>query len=213
MRRALKGEIILPGIENLTIVLFKIISVFVVIDIFEFTKALASTVQGDITPKNTGGLTLNPLKHFEPIGFMLFLFMNFGWGEPVKTSMTSYKSKRRGTLITYLSPIIVSLLFALTIKYIMAFTIALGGDASWGYYLTLFLAALRNDFVLIAVMNLVPVHPMCGSRLIRCFLSPNAQMNFAQNEKMYQMIVVFLLLIGIVSPIIGTAAKLLLKIF
>lgn len=198
--------------EDIVLFLMQITAILIVLDVFEFTKALASTVQGDAMPKSTGGLTLNPFKHFEPVGFMLLLFAGLGWGKPVQTSQVSYKDKRRGNLVTYGTPIVVCLALSLSIKVLMGGLIIFFNGAEWAEWANLFLATLREYFIQIAVINLIPVYPFSGNRLIRCFLSPNAQVRYSQNEKMYQMILIFLLLLGLVSPVISVVTGAVSKI-
>lgn len=193
-------------------IIILIIAIFIVTDIFEFTKALASTLMGDKLPKSQGRLTLNPLKHFEPIGFMLFVFTGMGWGKSVETSMVGYKSKRAGTLVTYITPIVVSLIFAGLIKVALVFLAVFFADVVWADYLMTFLGTLRHYFVIIAVFNLIPVYPLCGNRILRCFLSPNAQIRMSQNEKLYQTVFIFLWLLGLVSPVVNFVANALLNI-
>ncbi len=199
--------------QDIVLIFMELAAILIVLDIFEFTKALASTLQGDITPRNTGGLTLNPFKHFEPIGFMLLFFAGLGWGKPVQTSQVSYKDKRRGNLITYASPIVVCLLLSLCFKLTMGFIIMFFNGMQWADWLNLFLATMRKYCLNVAVINLIPVYPLSGSRIIRCFLSPNAQISFSRNEKMYQMILIFLLLVGLVSPVISVVVSALSNIF
>ncbi len=193
-------------------IIILIIAIFIVTDIFEFTKALASTLMGDKLPKSQGRLTLNPIKHFEPIGFLLFVFTGMGWGKPVETSMVGYKSKRAGTLVTYITPIVVSLIFAGLIKIALVFLAVFFADVVWADYLMTFLGTLRHYFVIIAVFNLIPVYPLCGNRILRCFLSPNAQIRMSQNEKLYQTVFIFLWLLGLVSPVVNFVANALLNI-
>lgn len=193
-------------------IIILIIAIFIVTDIFEFTKALASTLMGDKLPKSQGRLTLNPFKHFEPIGFLLFVFTGMGWGKPVETSMVGYKSKRAGTLVTYITPIVVSLIFAGLIKIALVLLAVFFADVVWADYLMTFLGTLRHYFVIIAVFNLIPVYPLCGNRILRCFLSPNAQIRMSQNEKLYQTVFIFLWLLGLVSPVVNFVANALLNI-
>ncbi len=190
-------------------IIILIIAIFIVTDIFEFTKALASTLMGDKLPKSQGRLTLNPFKHFEPIGFLLFVFTGMGWGKPVETSMVGYKSKRTGTLVTYITPIVVSLLIGWALDFAL---VIIRSDSMWMEYLMRFLRALRDNFVIIAVFSLIPVYPLCGNRILRCFLSPNAQIRMSQNEKLYQTVFIFLWLLGLVSPVVNFVANALLNI-
>jgi Zn-dependent protease len=180
----------------------ELVAILLVIDVFEFSKALASTLQGDVNPKNNGELTLNPFKHFEPIGYILLLFTHVGWGQPVKISHINYKSKRTGTLITYLTPMVLSLLLAFGLKFAIVFLAKAfsGLPEALGYVITL-LAYLRKYFIYIAIVNLIPIEPFCGNRLIRCFLSPNAQMSLSQNQKLLQVGFIILLLCGFVGQL------------
>jgi Zn-dependent protease len=139
-------------------------------------------------------------------------FQGFGWGQPTRTSQVNYTDKRRGNLITYISPIVVSLVLAAVCKYAMRLLIVFYAGAVWQDTVNLFLAFLMNYFALIAVINIIPVYPMCGNRIIRCFLTPNAQIRYSQNEKMYQMILIFLLLLGVISPIISKVTSFVLNI-
>ncbi|MBQ7103810.1 MAG: site-2 protease family protein, partial [Anaerotignum sp.] len=61
--------------------------IIVATTIHEFTRALLSTIFGDNYPRSQKRLTLNPARHFEPIGFLLMFYSGgFGWGKPVETS-------------------------------------------------------------------------------------------------------------------------------
>jgi Zn-dependent protease len=195
-------------IDIIVKLLCELAAILLVTDVFEFSKALASTLQGDVNPKNNGELTLNPFKHFEPIGYILFLFTNVGWGQPVKISHINYKSKRTGTLITYLTPMVLSLVLAFGLKFAILFFEATLQQLpfAFGYVLTL-LSYLRKYFIYIAIVNIIPVEPFCGNRLIRCFLSPNAQMSLSQNQNILQAGFIILLLCGFVGQLVGILAS------
>ena len=64
----------------------------------EFSRAVVSTVLGDKKPKNGGRLTINPAKHFAPVGFILAWITGFGWGKPVETSSIFYKNRKETLL-------------------------------------------------------------------------------------------------------------------
>ena len=66
---------------QLIIFLLGIPAIMVATTIHEFTRAAVSTALGDSLPKERGRLTLNPLRHFEPIGLILMLACGFGWGK------------------------------------------------------------------------------------------------------------------------------------
>ncbi len=198
---------------SLAAVLFKAAAIFIAFDIFEFTKAVASAAQGDNLPKNTGALTLDPFKHFEPIGFILMFFTGVGWGQPVQTSQYSYKDKRIGNFITYLSPMAVMLVLALMLKITDGILSGVMGASVAYVWVSAFIYTLRDTFVTVAVINIIPVPPFSGSRLIRCFLSPNAQVSYSRNERIFQMVMIFLLLFGLLSPAINVVKSALMLVF
>ena len=78
------------------VILLGIPGILVATTVHEFVRALTSTVLGDTYPKSQGQVTLNPVKHFEPIGFLMMLYSGgFGWGKPVETSALYYKNRKR----------------------------------------------------------------------------------------------------------------------
>ena len=80
--------------------------------IHEYFKASVSYRLGDPYPKLNGRLRFSPVSQLEPIGFLLMLLYGYGWGKPVNTSDTYYKDRRMGTIITYIIPSLINLLFA-----------------------------------------------------------------------------------------------------
>lgn len=189
-----------------TIIYFIInaVSIIIVTTLFEYIKALISTVQGDIMPKSQGKLTLNPAKHFEPIGFMLFLFTGFGWANPVETSSRNYRDRKKGILITYITPIVLFVIFAVIIKVGMNILVLGSFDNE---YLQLALALMSRNFAAAAVFNIIPVYPMAGSHILRCILSPNQVVKYSQYEKPLQILLVFLLILGFITPVLNAVVE------
>ena len=96
------------------VILLGIPGILVATTVHEFVRALTSTVLGDTYPKSQGQVTLNPVKHFEPIGFLMMLYSGgFGWGKPVGTSALYYKNRKRDTLLVAILPTVVSLILGL----------------------------------------------------------------------------------------------------
>ena len=99
------------NINSFLFILFALIAIIIATTVHEFTRALTSTILGDTLPKQKGRLTLNPIKHFEPIGFILMLATGgFGWGKPVDTTSLYYKNRKRDTLLTAIMPDIANII-------------------------------------------------------------------------------------------------------
>lgn len=174
---------------------YNIIGIIIAVTLFEYLKALISTLQGDNKPKAAKRLTLNPISHFEPVGFIIFLFTGYGWGKPVPTSSACYKDRKSGTVITYGLPIAICIISGFLLKIIGMIFI----DTALVYSI---LIAVARCLVSIGIFNIIPVYPLSGSWILKCFLRPNSAVKFAQSEKLIQLIVVFLLLIGILGRIL-----------
>ncbi len=191
-------------IQSVITVVLKAAAILLVLYVFEITKAVVTTLQGDDLPKRNGMLTLNIFKYFEPIGFLLTYFYGYGWGNPAPVSTRNYKDRKIGTIVTYIFPILLSLLLSVVLN--IGFNVLnnnYNGSVVF-LYLGTFIYFLAQYFLRIAVFNLIPIPPMCGSEILKCFLSPNAAFQYGQNAPIIQMGFLFLWFFGLVTPLIDS---------
>jgi len=180
--------------NTLLVLLLGIPGILVATTVHEFTRALLSTAFGDNYPKSQGRVTLNPIKHFEPIGFlMLFYSGGFGWGKPVETSALYYKNRKRDTLLVAILPSVVNLLLGLV--FLGLYQTQRGGN----YYLAVLLHYIAYYNVGLAVYNILPVAPMDCVKVLSVLLPANQYFKYMQNEKLIQMIFLFLLFFGLIA--------------
>ena len=191
--------------------------------IHEWVKALVSTLQGDPTPRNTGHLTLNPFKHFEPIGFVFILLFGFGWGNPTPTAALHYKDRRRGVVITHTVPVLVNLLLGIgsVILLNILLTRVLGPMDLRAFYFHLnFMLWTPNAYdiglimlahfayinICLALFNLIPVYPLAANRLLLLFSRPENIARINHYEKPMQIILILLLAFGVVFRVLSPIA-------
>ena len=188
--------------NQLIYILFSIPGIIIATTLHEFVRAAVSTYFGDTLPKQKGRLTLNPIKHFEPIGFILMLSTGFGWGKPVDTSSLYYKNRKRDTLLTAILPTIANLIFAILISIIVFLLM----NYAQNYILNILTLIVYYN-ISIAVYNIVPVSPMDGLKVLSNIMPSNQYFKLMQYEKIIQILFLLLLFMGlgdfIFSPIIN----------
>lgn len=172
-----------------------------------YARAVASSALGDKYPKSHGRITLNPLRHFEPVGFLMLLFFGLGWGKPVETRPFAYKNRKTGALIVAILPLTVNLLLAAifaSIAHVMAATIAypLMSGLSWQRFVYEIIVAGAFYNLSFALFNLIPIYPLDGARIL-AVAKPRWSERIVYNERIAQTVLMLLLFFGVLNMIIN----------
>lgn len=184
-------------INSLWIILFSIPGVIIATVAHEWSRAILSSTLGDVLPKEQKRLSLNPLRHLEPIGCILMLVTGgFGWGRPVETSALYYKNRKRDTLLVAILPTVVNLVLALLFMVLYK---VIGNNA--GPKVAIMLTYCIRYNAGIAVFNLVPVPPMDCVKVLSVVMPANKYFQYMQYEKVIQMGFLILLFMGFFSRI------------
>lgn len=198
--------------ESVFFLIFQLVVLIFSVMIHEISHGAVAYQLGDPTAKKLGRLTLNPLKHLDPIGSIILplsLFFlsggNFiiGWAKPVPYNPLNLKNPRSGSaLIGIAGPIsnfIIAVIFGLLIRLL---------SVSGGSELSVTLAILFNSIVilniLLAVFNLMPIPPLDGSSILFAFLPEkyNALKNFLLQYGFYILILFIFFGFQLIVPII-----------
>ena len=147
---------------------------------------------GDTTAKDAGRLTLNPLKHIDPMGLLMMIVFKFGWAKPVPVDMRYFKKPKQGMAITALAGPVSNLLLAMLLLLGARITIAHYVDTAFCSGLLNFLAMTAYMSVGLGLFNLIPISPLDGSKVLFAFLPDRAYMTLMRYEK-YGMLVLFVL--------------------
>ena len=144
----------------------------------EFAHAATAVAQGDRLPKASGRLSINPLRHLDPIGTLMIFLVGFGWAKPVQFRPQALRSKRFGAAFVALAGPLMNLALALvaTVLYgLLERMLELEPLGPAESSVTQFFVLFISINVILAVFNLIPLPPLDGSRLLTIFLPPSKQ--------------------------------------
>ncbi|MBW4828789.1 MAG: site-2 protease family protein [Clostridiaceae bacterium] len=165
---------------------------------------------GDPTAKESGRLTVNPLKHIDVVGFLFMLIFRFGWAKPVPINPSYFKNRKRDTIL-------VSLAGPLT-NFIIAIISALIISANFienAIIIDILVITLWYN-IMLGVFNLLPFPPLDGSKIIASILPEKWEYKFYKYERYFYLILVFLIISDtidkILGPLINMSLNILLKI-
>ena len=164
--------------------LLRAVVVLITIPFHESAHALASHLLGDDTAVRAGRLSMNPLRHFDPLGALCMLVGGVGWAKPVSINPYNYKNPKVGMALSAAAGPASNLLLAWVsmILYKLCWYSGLGDAVP---VLTMFLYYMVAMNLSLAVFNLLPVPPFDGSRIALLFLPQRLYFRAMKYERYY----------------------------
>ena len=165
----------------------------------EFGHAWTAVRFGDPTPRLAGRLTLNPLKHLDPLGTVFMFVAQFGWAKPVPVNPANFTHPRADLWVS-LAGIIANLLQAVLYALIWHLLRSIA-PAALGWVSPFLILGIMVNLSL-ALFNLLPIFPLDGSHVAKNLLPRRQAYQFSIfNERYGAMILLGLLLVGYVSSV------------
>ena len=191
------------------------------ITVHEAAHGYAARHFGDRTAEMLGRLTLNPIKHIDPLGTLvipLVLLLSgsgfiFGWAKPVPVSPRNFKNPGKDMAIVAAAGPASNVLMALFWAIVMRLSAGLMtdmGNTGQAIFLMAQFGVIIN--ALLAVLNMLPIPPLDGGRVAVGLLPPKASSNLSQVEPYGMWILVGLLASGLLSPIIRPGINLVVQL-
>lgn len=187
----------------------RLIIVIIALTVHEYAHGWVAWKLGDSTAKSSGRLSLNPLRHLDPIGFLCMLFFRFGWARPVPIDTRNFKNPRRDMALTGLAGPVANLILAFVILipyeiiYSLAEAGALNNIGTFGINLISALISFVASFhfmnITLALFNFFPVPPLDGSRVLYAVLPDKYYFGVMKYERYISLGIMALLLFGVLD--------------
>ena len=192
------------------------------ITVHEAAHGYAARYFGDMTAHYLGRISLNPLKHIDPVGTIILPALTvmlggilFGWAKPVPVNFSNLRNPKKNMMWVALAGPFSNLLMAIFWTFLYA-RLQLFPDSSVFFLQEMALAGIQINLILM-VLNMLPLPPLDGGRVAASLL-PYPWSSYIENLERYGLfIIIFLLFSGllgsILSPIINLSKSIIFTIF
>lgn len=205
------------GYEWLILCISFLIILILSIVLHEVAHGFIAYKQGDDTAKIQGRLTLNPIVHFDILGFISCLLFGFGWAKPVPVNPFKFRNFKKGTALVSIAGVVVNIILAFIFCGLYVIIDTYLSITNYFhlflYFLCYFGYILNIGFF---VFNLLPIYPLDGFNLIATFTKyDNKFVQFMRQYGSIILIVIFVFCRNILSwlmNIIGTPLEMLWRL-
>jgi Zn-dependent protease len=136
--------------------------------VHEYCHALVAHMCGDSTSKEQGRVTLNPLKHIDPLGFIMLIFVGFGWAKPVQFNEQNLRNPKLDVIKIALAGPLSNAVIAMVLSVIFSLlssSSSVQAGLAWPVLSEVFLYGIYINWGLF-IFNLIPLPPLDGSHLL-----------------------------------------------
>ncbi|HZD59109.1 MAG TPA: site-2 protease family protein [Anaerolineae bacterium] len=194
------------GFLNIEELLYRIPALLIAVTVHEFMHGMTASIFGDTTAKEQGRLSLNPIKHLDPVGTLMIIIAGFGWAKPVPVNPYRFKKPGKhmmlvglaGPLANFATAFILAKFFYLPLPHSIA---------------TLLMVTVWIN-VMLGIFNLLPIPPLDGSKIIPYFLPSRMQQPWYRFEQ-YGFVILLLLIVmvpGFFNTVLGRPIEFMLRL-
>lgn len=180
--------------QQYTVFLLIIIALVISLSFHEYGHGRVALMMGDDTAKRAGRLTINPLRHIDPMGLLMVVLIGFGYAKPVPTDPRQFKS-RLGILWVAAAGPAMNLLLAIVVINVYALGLRFGVEAFQNEGAFFFFTFLTQINLLLMLFNLLPIGPLDGHHILPYFLPRRVANLYREYNHRYGV----MLLLGLVA--------------
>ena len=204
------GGIILLNL-SLETLLYILPAIIIALTFHELSHGYAAYMLGDVTAKNDGRLSLNPLKHIDPIGLIFIAIVGFGWAKPVMVNPNNLRNPKKDMAIISMAGPLMNILLSI-LFFIIHLLLIYNFNAPM--FLRGFIQVCRDINLVLAIFNLLPIPPLDGSKVLGSLLPDSIYNKVVMYNPMVGMaILMALMFTGALSRIIVPAVDAMLSLY
>lgn len=187
--------------QQILIYLFRIPTILFAISVHESAHAWVAYKLGDPTARDNGRISLNPLRHLNPLGMIMMLLVGFGWASPVMINARNFKNPKVGMALSSLAGPLSNLIlgFIASVGYVCCSVFLADNGSAFVAALTMFLWVFLNLNVGLAIFNLIPIPPLDGSRILLLFLPQKIYFKIMRYEQYILIAFMVLMITGVIT--------------
>lgn len=190
----------------------------------EFAHGLVAKWRGDNTAERMGRLTMNPLAHADMMGTFIFPIVSilmtsgmaspiiFGWAKPVPVESRNLKNVRTDMFWIALAGPLSNIFLAVVTTFLWALILKFQLFADYSQGIQMFATTFIGTNILLAVFNLVPLHPLDGGKVLARFLPYSINRKLEENEQISGIILLVLLFSGVLMSILSYPMEILYRV-
>ncbi len=175
------------------------------ITLHELSHGFVAWKLGDPTAKDAGRLTLNPLKHLDPMGLVMMLAFHVGWARPVPVNMSRFENPKRGMALTALAGPASNVLIAAFFLFLYGLCYIPLKKSAVGEYFLQMIQLTSVISIGLAVFNLLPIPPLDGSKILFSFLSDGSYRFLLRYERYVSLLLFALVWAGVLGKPLSAA--------
>ena len=187
------------------------------ITLHEAAHAYVAKYWGDSTAYNLGRVSLNPLRHIDLVGTILLPLMClavggflFGWAKPVPVRFGNLRNVRTGMRWVAAAGPLAN--FAMAVLWVLLFKLAVVMNNAYSEPLALMSQAGIGINVVLMVLNLMPLLPLDGGRIVESLLPPGLAYQYSRIEPYGMWVLLALVVTGLLSPILSPFIEIVLNL-
>jgi Zn-dependent protease len=182
----------------------RICAALLIVSVHGAALAAAANLLGDPGPRYDGRLTLNPLRHFDLVGGLLFVLFTFGWIVPVAVDQDRLRPGRAGLVAVVAAASCATIALAVLLQLVRPFALNLLGDTAAATFFV-FVETVGQLCVSFTVSNLLPLAPLTGQHLLVAVWPRAGGGGLRRLQPCLAVLLALLILTGVIARLLAPA--------